>query len=68
MRERTFLWIKHNHHKKNIIENLNKDMRLIKRVTNQVSYMCYLLYIKPKKVDNSQQDESWIKAMHEKLN
>jgi hypothetical protein len=43
-------------------------MRLIKRVTNQVSYMCYLLYIKPKKVDNFQQDESWIKAMHEKLN
>jgi hypothetical protein len=30
--------------------------------------MCYLLYIKPKKVDNFQQDESWIKAMHEKLN
>jgi len=54
--------------KKNIIENLDKDMRLIKRVTNQVSYMCYLSHIKSKKVDDSLQDESWINAMHEKLN
>ena len=53
-----FLWIKHNHLKKNIIGNLDKDMRLIKRVTNQVLYMCYLSHIEPKKVDDALLDEN----------
>ena len=36
-------------------------------VANFVSYSCYLLQVKPTKVKEAFQDESWVEAMHDEL-
>ena len=38
-----------------------------KCVANFVSYSCYLSQVKPTKVEEALQDESWVKAMHDEL-
>ena len=38
-----------------------------KCVANLVSYFCFLLQVEPTKVEESFQDESWVKAMHDEL-
>ena len=38
-----------------------------KCVTNFVSYSCYLSQVKPTKVEEALQDESWVKSMHDEL-
>ena len=38
-----------------------------KCVANFVSYSCYLSQVKPTKVKEALQDESWVDAMHDEL-
>ena len=38
-----------------------------KCVANFVSYSCYLSQVKPTKVEEALQDESWVEAMHDEL-
>ena len=38
-----------------------------KCVANFVSNSCYLSQVKPTKVDEALQDESWVEAMHDEL-
>ena len=38
-----------------------------KCVANFLSYSCYLLQVKPTKVEDALQDESWAEAMHDEL-
>ena len=38
-----------------------------KCVASFLSYSCYLLQVKPTKVEDALQDESWVEAMHDEL-
>ena len=38
-----------------------------KCVANFVSYSCYLSQVEPTMIEDALQDESWVKAMHDKL-
>ena len=38
-----------------------------KCVANFLPYSCYLLQVKPTKVEDALQDESWVEAMHDEL-
>ena len=63
--------IKLNHHPEDIVGNLN-ELTLRKRtvdkcVANFVSYSCYLSQVKPIKVEEALQDESWVEVMHDEL-
>lgn len=52
---------------KNILGDLDEDMRLRKRTLNHVSFICYLSQVEPKKVEDALNDKSWINAMHEEF-
>lgn len=56
------------HLKENIIGNLEEEKRLRTRVVNLISYVCYLSQFQPKKVEEAQNDDSWIEVMQEELN
>ena len=61
--------IKLNHPPENIVGNLN-ELTLRKRtvgkcVANFVSYSYYLSQVEPIKVEETLQDDSWVKAMHD---
>ena len=60
-----------NHPRKVIVGNMNEltqRKRIIdKCVANFVSYSCYLSQVKPTKVEEALQDESWVEAMHDEL-
>ena len=63
--------IKLNHPPEVIVGNMN-ELTLRKRtvdkcVANFVSYSCYLSQVKPTKVKEAFQDESWVEAMHDEL-
>ena len=63
--------IKQNHPPKDIVRNMN-ELTLRKRtvdkcVANFVLYSCYLSQVKPTKVEEALQDESWVEAMHDEL-
>ena len=63
--------IKLNHPPEDIVGNLN-ELTLRKRtvdkcVANFVSYSCYLSQVKPTKVEEALQNESWVEAMHDEL-
>ena len=63
--------IKLNHHLEVIVGNMN-ELTLRKRtvdkcVANFVSYSYYLSQVKPIKVEEDLQDESWVEAMHDEL-
>jgi hypothetical protein len=67
-------WVKLNHPSQQVIGNIEEGRRLRNRViqpsnevANQVSYSCYLVQTKLKKVDEALQDDSWIATMHEEL-
>ena len=65
------LRIKLNHPPQVIMGNMN-ELTLRKRivdkcVANFVSYSCYLSQVKPTKVEEALQDESWVEAMHDEL-
>jgi hypothetical protein len=57
-----------NHHKENILERIGKEKMLRNMVLNQFCHMHYLSQFEPKKVEEAQQDESWMDAMHKELN
>ena len=44
-----------------------KKRTVDKCVTNFVSYSCYLLQVRPTKVEEALQDGSWVEAMHDEL-
>ena len=61
--------IKQNHPLEDIVGNMN-ELTLRKRtvdkcVANFVSYFCYLSQVEPIKVEETLQDDSWVKAMHD---
>ena len=60
-----------NHHLEVIVGNMNelalRKHTVDKYVANFVSYSCYLSQVKPTKVDEALQDESWVEAMHDEL-
>ena len=63
--------IKLNHPPEVIVGNMN-ELTLRKRTVNKyvanfVSYSCYLSQVKPIKVEEALQDESWVEAMHDEL-
>ena len=63
--------VKLNHPPEDIVGNMN-ELTLRKRivdkcVANFVSYSCYLSQVKPTKVEEALQDESWVEAMHDEL-
>ena len=60
-----------NHPLEVIVGNMN-ELTLKKRivdkcVANFVFHSCYLSQVKPTKVEDALQDESWVKAMHDEL-
>ena len=60
-----------NHPESNIIESLDKGLRLKKGnklLANHVTYHCYLAQFESKKVEEALQDENWVESMHEELN
>ena len=63
--------IKLNHPLEVIVGNMNElTLRkgvVDKCVANFVSYSCYLSQVEPTKVEETFQDESWVKAMHDEL-
>ena len=63
--------IKLNHPPEDIVGNLNeltlRKCTIDKCVANFVSYSCYLSQVKPTKVEEALQDESWVEAMHDEL-
>ena len=63
--------IKLNHPPEVIMENMNeltlRKCTVDKCVANFVSYSYYLSKVKPTKVEEALQDESWVKSMHNKL-
>ena len=66
-----FSKIKLNHPPEVIMGNMN-ELTLRKRtvdkcVANFVFYSCYLSQVKPTKVEEALQDESWVKAMHNEV-
>ena len=67
----TFLQDQLNHHSEVIIGNMNeltlKKRTVDKCVANFVFYSCYLSQVKPTKVEEAFQDESWVEAMHDEL-
>lgn len=46
-----------NHPRENMLGESDESMRLKKRVINQVSFLCYLSQVEPKKVEEALQDE-----------
>ena len=63
--------IKLNHPPEVIVGNMN-ELTLRKRTVNKyvanfVSYSCYLSQVKPIKVEEALQDESWVEVMHDEL-
>ena len=63
--------IKQNHPLEDIVGDMN-ELTLRKRtvdkcVANFVSYSCYLSQVKPTKVEEALQDESWVEVMHDEL-
>ena len=63
--------IKLNHPPKVIVGNMNelilRKHTVDKCVANFVSYSCYMSQVEPTKVEETLQDESWVKAMHDEL-
>ena len=63
--------IKLNHPPEVIVGNMNeltlRKCTVDKCVANFVSYSYYLSKVKPTKVEEALQDESWVKSMHNKL-
>ena len=60
-----------NHPNSNIIGSLDEVLHLRKQnilLANHVRYHCYLAQFKPKKVEETLQDENWVESMHEELN
>ena len=59
------------HPPKVIVGNMNeltlKKCIVNKCVANFVSHSCYLSQVKPTKVEDALQDESWVEAMHDDL-
>ena len=60
-----------NHPLEVIVGNMN-ELTLRKRtidkcVANFVSYSCYLSQVEPTKVEETLQDESWVKAIDDEL-
>ncbi|XP_022843199.1 uncharacterized protein LOC111366733 [Olea europaea var. sylvestris] len=51
--------VKSNHPKDNIIGDLDKGMRLRKRVLNNLAYTSYVSQVEPKKVEEALSDECW---------
>ena len=63
--------VKLNHPPEVIVGNMN-DLTLRKQtvdkcVVNFVFYSCYLSQVKPTKVEEALQDESWVEVMHDEL-
>ena len=63
--------IKLNHPPEFIVGNINeltlRKHTVDKCVANFVSNSCYLSQVKPTKVDEAPQDESWVEAMHDEM-
>ena len=63
--------IKYNHPLEVIVGNMNeltlRKHTIDKCVANFVSYFYYLSQVKPTKVEEALQDESWAEAIHDKL-
>ena len=63
--------IKLNHPPEDIVglsnELILRKHTIDKCVANFVSYSCYLSQVKPTKVEEALQDESWVEAMHDEL-
>ena len=63
--------IKLNHSLEDIVGNLNeltlRKCIVDKCVANFASYSCYQSQVKPTKVEEALQDESWVEAMHDEL-
>ena len=66
-----FTRIKLNHPPEVIVGNMNeltlRKCTVDKCVANFVSYSCYLSQVKPIKVEEALQDESWVEVMHDEL-
>ena len=60
-----------NHPSEVIVGNMNeltlRKCTVDKCVANFVSNSCYLSQVKPTKVDEALQDESWVEAIHDEL-
>lgn len=61
------IWKRLNHHKENLLVDLDERKRLRNKVVNRVSYMCYLSKIEPKKVEEALNDDNWVDANLEEL-
>jgi hypothetical protein len=66
--EKTLVLVEKNHPLENIVGNMNEGLRLRNRVVNHITYSCHLSMLKPKKVEEALEDESWVEAMHEEFN